>query len=105
MKKKTKLSSVYTKEVAQSIKHLMPDDVADELAKLLQEAVDKEILNEIKGADLESKGWTKIPVPIWDLTLQAWLDENMIDKYFATDYNIYFKRQQDATLFALRWSE
>ena len=92
-----KLNAKYTVEESQDIEH----QLSEELAKMLQEMIDREILEEIKAAQLVKEGWTKVPflVKMW----LDWFDDNMQDDYLRIGDSMYFKNYDDAVLYSLTW--
>jgi hypothetical protein len=78
-------------------------DFSAEYAKILQEMIDREILNEIKAQQLVKEGWTKIPF-IVKITID-WFVENMQDEYLRLGDAMYFKSSDDAVLYSLTWSD
>lgn len=99
--KTRQLSANWTVEQAQDLEH----HISDDLAKILQEEIDREIIEEITGASLVEQGWTKVPVTIWrNVNMEAWLSENMIDEYKHLSNYAYFKSSDDATLYILKWT-
>ena len=99
--KTRQLSANWTVEQAQDLEH----HISDDLAKILQEEIDREIIEEITGASLVEQGWTKVPnffVVIDEV--QNWLAENTSDDYRCWGKSVYFKSSEDATLYVLKWS-
>lgn len=94
-----KLNAKYTVEEAQELEH----EIGDELAKILQEEIDKEILAKIKGQQLVMEGWTKIPFTV--KCSIDWFKENIQDEYSMLGGAMYFKSQGDAVLYSLTWSD
>ena len=93
-----KLNADYTLVQSHDISEL-----GDELAKILQEQIDKEILAKIKGQQLVNEGWIKIPFTV--RCSIDWFKENIHDEYCMLVGAMYFKSQEDAVLYSLTWSD
>ena len=93
------LSGIYTTEESQDTQH----HISDELAKILQEEIDKEIIRELKAQQLVNEGWIMIPFTV-KISID-WFKENMQDEYAMILGKMYFKSQQDAVLYSLIWAE
>ena len=92
------LSGIYTKEESQDTQH----HISDELAKMLQEEIDREIILELKAHQLVNEGWIMIPFTV-KISLD-WFKENMQDEYAMVLGKMYFKSHEDAVLYSLTWS-
>jgi hemerythrin-like domain-containing protein len=78
-------------------------DCSAEYANILQEMIDREIINEVKAQQLVNEGWTKVPF-IVKITID-WFKENMQDEYLRLGDAMYFKSSEDAVLYSLTWSD
>lgn len=97
------LNANWTVEQSQDIEH----QISDELAKIMQEEIDREIIEEITSVGLVEQGWTKVPNYVRLLTIdemQNWLAENTTDEYKLLKYSVCFKNYEDATLYILKWA-
>jgi hypothetical protein len=71
-------------------------DVEDEIRKILQAEIDREIL--------ETLGWTKVTVVAWDLVDDAWCKKYIKGKYKCFGVHWMFEDDRDATFFTLKWN-
>lgn len=76
--------------------------IEDEIAKILQEEIDKEVLIEIRTAHYISLGWTLITIDAAIEDIGDWM------KHIQGDWRAYhdrwlFENADDATLFKLTW--
>lgn len=78
-------------------------EIDNELAKILQEEIDKEFLRQIQAEQLVNEGWTKIPFIV--KTSIEWFKENIQDEYEMINGAMYFKSHDDAVLYSLTWSK
>jgi hypothetical protein len=92
------LSGIYNKEEPQDTQHY----ISDELAKILQEEIDREIILELKAQQLVNEGWIMIPFTV-KISLD-WFKENIQDEYAMILGKMYFKSHEDAVLYSLTWS-
>lgn len=105
-----KLNAKYTMQIMQEAKAKIGDAAYDELAKILQKEIDREILEDLKMTQLEIEGWIKIPIqPLYKLYAlpydqRDWLEDNMTDEYVTFNKAILFKSHDDAVLYSLKWS-
>jgi len=93
------LSGIYTVEESQDTQH----HISDELAKILQEEIDREIILELRAQQLVNEGWVMIPFTV-KISID-WFKENMQDEYAMILGKMYFKNHNDAVLYSLTWSE
>ena len=77
-------------------------DFSAEYAKILQEEIDKEIIQELKAQQLVNEGWVMIPFTV-KISID-WFKENMQDEYAMILGKMYFKSHDDAVLYTLTWS-
>jgi len=96
--KTRKLSAEWTFEESQYTQH----HISDELAKILQEEIDKEIVNELKAQQLVNDGWIMIPFTV-KISID-WFRENIQNEYIMLSEAMYFKSHDDAVLYSLTWS-
>lgn len=89
------------------VKVLMSEEIEKELASILREEVDREILTEIKIADLCSQGWTQVAVSdtVSFKNIEPWIEANIRDEWRAYDARWLFRDTDDAMLFKLTWCE
>lgn len=93
-----KLSASYTMELVQEAKTQM----SDELARIIQENIDREIVLTVKADSLVKEGWIMIPFTV-KISID-WFKENMHDEYAMILGKMYFKSHDDAVLYSLTWS-
>lgn len=78
-------------------------EITDELAKILQEEIDKEIVTKVSIKMFQDRGWHTVTcdTPIEDIG--SWM-QNVKGNWRAF-YHIYlFEEEKDATLFRLTWT-
>lgn len=78
-------------------------EIANELAKILQEEIDKEIVTKVSIKMFQDRGWYTVTcdTPIEDIG--GWMQN--VKGNWRTFYNIYlFEEEKDATLFRLTWT-
>lgn len=85
------------------------DKIEDELAKILQEDIDWEIMVSL----MVEVGWRKVTLTkpstchtsfFDDLQeIQDWCDLNVLGKYMSRHKTWIFAEEKDAMLFSLRW--
>lgn len=76
--------------------------------------IDKEIMANVHSKDLANRGWIKSSIsmktfmakPNWILDeVTAWIQQNIDGEYSILDnYEIWFKEERHASMFALRWA-
>ena len=78
--------------------------VEDELAKILQDEIDKEVLTLISVATYVGNGWHLVvsAAPMEDIG--GWMQANIQDEWRVFFENWLFKDANDAVLFRLTWS-
>jgi len=78
-------------------------DVLDELSRILQEEIDKEITTQISVATHVGNGWHLVvsAAPMEDIG--GWMQTNIQDKWRVFFENYLFKDASDAVLFRLTW--
>lgn len=80
------------------------DDMENELAKVLAEEIDWEILTDI----MISSGWTKVSIDRFrdryhSIDIQSWLDDNCKGHYKNRGSTFVFEKAEDAEWFSLKW--
>ena len=93
------LNANYIVEESQDTQHY----ISDELAKILQEEIDREIILELQAQQLVNEGWVMIPFTV-KISID-WFKENMQDEYEMVLGKMYFKSSEDAVLYSLTWSD
>ena len=83
----------------------LEDQIAEDLSKQMQEAVDFEILIELLW---KIDGWTKFTIPRFidnhhAIDIGYWLLDNCKGEYKRNGRTFLFKESKDATMFILRW--
>lgn len=80
------------------------DQLADDLAAILKEEIDWEVLSNML---VTYEGWTSVHTPpvTKELTIamREWADNTCTDSYREYGPNWVFKSESDATIFAVRW--
>jgi len=72
-----------------------------EVAKIMQEEIDWEILSN----RLVEYGWTKVGISAAGMhTVEKWVEENIQGKYKFRGTTWLFESEKDAAFFILRWS-
>lgn len=79
-------------------------EINDNLAKILQEELDREVLREVEKTTLKSQGWTEVTQHT-----KAKISDDWCRQFIKNEYRIYgncwyFKDERDATFFSLKWS-
>ena len=102
-----KLSAKYTLQETQDIVYQMDDEASSELARILQEEIDREIVESIQIERLKAEGWTeaKNNFNIGPRTKKRWLEDNAQGEYKIFVKSVLFSRASDATMFVLKWSD
>jgi hypothetical protein len=89
------LCAEWTVEAPQDIS----GEISDELAKILQQEIDNEIMSRMR----ESQGWTKVTVKRWKNINNEWCKKYIKHKYNCFGHYWYFENEQDAHFFMLKW--
>lgn len=78
-------------------------DVEAELARILQEEINKEVLYAAKVASYQKSGWTLVTsaAPVEDIG--GWMQANIRDEWRVFFESWLFKDADDAMLFRLTW--
>ena len=78
-------------------------DIENELVRILQEEIDKEVIMQARVASYTTQGWHLIvsSAPVEDIG--SWMQENMQDEWRVFFENWLFKDSNDAVLFRLTW--
>jgi tRNA A37 N6-isopentenylltransferase MiaA len=79
-------------------------EINDNLAKILQEELDREVLREVEKATLKSQGWTEVIQHTKAKISDEWCRQFIKDEYRIYSNCWYFKDERDATFFSLKWS-
>jgi hypothetical protein len=95
--KSRKLSATWTSEVPQAT--YIASEISEELAKILQQEIDKEIMMDL----LVAQGWTKVTVDKKKTVDKDWCNICIKKKYQSFGNNWYFEDENDANFFALAW--
>lgn len=79
-------------------------EIANDLAKELQESVDRQILFDL----LVECGWTKVELPskwlqVSGVELHKWREQNLTGQWKAHENIWIFEKEKDAEWFMLRW--
>lgn len=94
------LKATWTTEV-------VPDltDATDysEIAKILQEEIDKEVIRAAAVELVKSQGWTAVTVKKTTSVDKEWCSLYIKNEYRRVDNYWYFKDQKDAHFFLLKW--
>jgi len=93
--------------VYEKLKPEYGEDLEGELARVLQEEIDWEILSSV----FVESGWTKVESPhtgalteVGEHEVKSWCKQNLKGHYKARGKDWLFERAEDATWFSLRWS-
>jgi len=78
-------------------------DIEQELSEALRREIDKEILVEVRCADLVSQGWTMVTIDTTIENIGAWMQANIHSDWRAFHDRWLFEDANDAVLFKLRW--
>ena len=73
----------------------------DYVNKLIEDR-NKDVRHAIDRTSMNN--WTMITVRNWDEVDTNWCLENLEGEYMCLGYYWYFEREEDATIFALRWA-
>ena len=93
--KSRKLSASWTmEEIADATAN-----ISDDIAKILQEEIDKEIMTEL----LLSQGWIQVTIDKKKTVDKDWCKTCIKKNYKSFDNRWFFEDQNDANLFALAW--
>jgi hypothetical protein len=78
-------------------------DIEQELSEALRREIDKEILVEVRCADLISQGWTMVTIDAAMEDIGGWMQANIRGDWRAFHDRWLFEDANDAVLFKLRW--
>jgi hypothetical protein len=93
------LKATWTVEAAQDLKSTHNVDIEAEIARAIQEEIDREIMVNI----LMSQGWTEVVIGRQTVVDTNWC-KNYIKKPFKQyDHCWYFEDERDANFFTLKW--
>jgi hypothetical protein len=74
-------------------------------AKILQEEIDREIVDDMITKECKSKGWTGVPVDVISpIDMSEWVHLNATGDYCFAAKTWWFENAIDATNFALKWA-
>ena len=111
IKSKTKtLQAQWTVSMAQDMQAEHGLDIESEIARVMQEEIDREMVNDIMRADCMLKGWTEAPFKIGDFThdkiseMSAWVHIHATKDYRFFGNEVWFESKEDLTAFVLRWA-
>ncbi len=84
-------------------------NVEDELAKQMAKLIAQEIDFELLADALAACGWTKVvlkrgALPCTGVELHEWRESNLTGRWKANDNIWVFENPKDALIFTLRWS-
>ena len=80
-------------------------DIEQQLSEALRREIDKEILVEVRCADLVGRGWTMVTIDATMEDIGAWMQENILGDWRAFHDRWLFEDADEAVLFTLRWSQ
>lgn len=89
------LNATYTYEEIQDL----TVDMSGELAKILQQEIDNEIMSSL----MDSQGWHKVTVERGDIISQEWCNRSIKGNYHCFGHYWYFENESDAHFFILKW--
>lgn len=83
----------------------LEEEIAAQISKDIQEAIDAEFVADI----LVACGWTKVRNPNQfkdnkPIEAAAWLAKNCVDEYKVLPGCWLFRNSKDATMFTLKWA-
>jgi hypothetical protein len=81
------------------------DEFAEAAAKILQEEIDREIVDSMIVEDCKQNGWTGVPVnAVSPIDMSEWVHLNATGDYRFAAQTWWFENAIDATNFALKWA-
>jgi hypothetical protein len=88
------------------MKNEIDDDFFIEASKIIQEEIDREIIDHIIATEMKSKGWTAVYIKpsVPGLLASEWIHLNATGDYRFAQQHWYFENSIDATNFALKWA-
>jgi hypothetical protein len=103
------LRATWTLDMAKDIEAYHGIDLEDEIARILQDGINAEIVNEAIRKDCMLKGWIEAPFKVDHVKeeivkLVDWLKANTTEQYQLFGNEIWFMSKKDLTAFVLRWS-
>lgn len=111
IKAKTKtLTATWTVSMAHDMESQHGVDVENEIARIIQEEIDREMVNDIIRSDCMLKGWTEAPFKLGNFThdeiseMAAWVHVHATKDYKFFGNEIWFESKEDITAFVLRWA-
>ena len=82
------------------------DEFAEIFAKILQEEIDREIVDSMITDDCKTNGWVGVPITAIDspIDMSEWVHLNATGDYRFAAKTWWFENAIDATNFALKWA-
>lgn len=81
-----------------------PAELDETLADILRQEIDREILTEIRIAQLIEQGWFMVTVFGLDMDgVGTWMEDNIRGNWRGFTTSWMFESENDAVLFKLRW--
>lgn len=94
------LKATWTVEAVQDLKDNHNIDLEKEIARVLQEEIDREIIVEL----CKSQGWTEVKISVKVSVDKDWCKQHIKKQYKNFNNFWYFEDSRDAEFFVLRWS-
>lgn len=80
-------------------------DLENEILRIIQEEIDREVKQEIAVAYFVDQGWTKVSISNEDLDeIGPWMQENINGNWRGFTTQWVFEDPKEALLFKMRWS-
>lgn len=80
-------------------------DIEDLLTKIIQQEIDREIIQEAAIAYFVGEGWTRVVISNTDLEyIGSWMQENIRGNWRGFTTQWVFEDPEEAILFRMRWS-
>lgn len=99
VEKNSSLLSKYTCEIPQKVESFISDEVTNELAKILQQEIDNEIIRQ----RMEDRGWFSVEIENSRSITTEWRNTYIKGKYICVGHYWYFEDQKDYLYFVLKW--
>lgn len=79
------------------------EEIVNEIAKILQEEIDREVVNQVMIKSFQNRGWYTVTctAPIEDIA--GWM-RDIKGNWRVFDHIYLFEEEKDATLFRLTWT-
>ena len=94
------LKATWTTEVVQNSQYDHSVDIEKEIAKALQQEIDREIIVEL----CKSQGWVEVKISVKVSVDKDWCAKHIKKQYKNFNNFWYFEDPRDAEFFILRWS-